>query len=241
MDIYLGDNIKKRRKAKGLTQEEFANIIGVAFQTVSKWERGDSYPDITMLPILADYFETSVDDLLGVDTAKREQRANKYISMYDEMGIKDGEIVLAEFEKAVKNFPNDHRISVRYMALLLKERQTPEKTAFEKASKQIESIYGKIQNNCIDDGVRIWAKRLMIKHLLYRYDCFGYDEKYRDRALEIIGTMPSLSDSKEYLSMVCSDSAGWNLNHENTIEELLYLLQNAMIGYCLSSDNFAPQ
>ena len=41
--------------------------------------------------------------------------------------------------------------------------------------------------------------------------------------------------------MVCSDSAGWNLNHENTIEELLYLLQNAMIGYCLSSDNFAPQ
>lgn len=67
MNIYLGENIKSLRKAKGLTQEEFANSIGVSFQTVSKWERGDSYPDITMLPIISEYFETTVDALLGID------------------------------------------------------------------------------------------------------------------------------------------------------------------------------
>ena len=44
MNIYLGDNIKNMRKAKGLTQEEFANDIGVSFQTVSKWERGTVIP-----------------------------------------------------------------------------------------------------------------------------------------------------------------------------------------------------
>lgn len=43
MNIYLGENIKSLRKTKGLTQEEFANSIGVSFQTVSKWERGVSH------------------------------------------------------------------------------------------------------------------------------------------------------------------------------------------------------
>ena len=101
MNIYFGENIRNMRKAKGLTQEEFANDIGVSFQTVSKWERGETYPDITMLPIIAGYFETTVDDLLGVDKSKREQEIAGYISMYDEMGIKDGASVLKKFEKAV--------------------------------------------------------------------------------------------------------------------------------------------
>lgn len=74
MNIYLGENIKNLRKTKGLTQEEFANSIGVSFQTVSKWERGDSYPDITILPIISEYFETTVDALLGIDNQKESKK-----------------------------------------------------------------------------------------------------------------------------------------------------------------------
>ena len=241
MNIYFGENIKKMRKARGLTQEEFANDIGVSFQTVSKWERGDSYPDITMLPVIAGYFDTTVDDLLGVDRSKRELKANEYVSMFDEMGMKDGNKVLKEYEKAVREFPHDHRIAVRYLSLLIRETPKTDKTVFEKASKKIEAVFNKIQDNCTDDGIRIWAKSLMIKYLRYRYDCFGYDETYRDQALSIIDTMPALCDSKEYLSTVWSDSSDWKENHENAIEELLYLLQNALIGYCYTSDKFTVQ
>lgn len=241
MNIYLGDNIKNMRKAKGLTQEEFANDIGVSFQTVSKWERGDSYPDITMLPVIAGYFDTTVDALLGVEKSKRERKANEYVWMYDEMGMKDGDQVLKEYEKAIREFPYDPRIAVRYLSLLIREIPKSDKTVFEKTSKKIEVVFNKIQDNCTDDGIRIWAKSLMIKHLRYRYDCFGYDEKYRDQALAIIDTMPALCDSKEYLSMEWSDSSHWADNHENAIEELLYLLQNALIGYCYTSDKFTAQ
>ena len=54
------------RKKKQVTQQELADSIGVSFQTVSKWETGNSMPDITMLPLLSEYFQVSTDQLLGL-------------------------------------------------------------------------------------------------------------------------------------------------------------------------------
>ena len=54
-----------RKKAK-VTQQELAERIGVSFQTVSKWETGVNMPDITILPILSDYFKVPTDQLLGL-------------------------------------------------------------------------------------------------------------------------------------------------------------------------------
>ncbi|ADL33394.1 HTH/TPR domain-containing protein [Butyrivibrio proteoclasticus B316] len=70
---YLPANLKKYRIQKDLTQEDVAEFLGITAQSVSKWERGESYPDITLLPALANIFETSVDLLLGMDTIRAEQ------------------------------------------------------------------------------------------------------------------------------------------------------------------------
>lgn len=61
----LNENIKNLRKAKGLSQEELANRLNVVRQTVSKWEKGLSVPDSSMLISLADELDTSVSILLG--------------------------------------------------------------------------------------------------------------------------------------------------------------------------------
>ena len=71
--IYLPENLKKYRILKNLTQEDVATYLGITAQSVSKWERGESYPDITFLPALANIFETSVDLLIGMDTIRAEQ------------------------------------------------------------------------------------------------------------------------------------------------------------------------
>lgn len=55
------------RKKNKLTQQELADCIGVSFQTISKWETGTCLPDITMLPSLAEYFQVSTDQLLGLE------------------------------------------------------------------------------------------------------------------------------------------------------------------------------
>ncbi len=54
------------RKKSRITQQELADSIGVSFQTISKWETGISMPDISVLPLLADYFQVSTDQLLGL-------------------------------------------------------------------------------------------------------------------------------------------------------------------------------
>ena len=61
----LNENIKKLRKAKGLSQEELAIKLNVVRQTVSKWENGLSVPDSSMLISLAEELDTSVSILLG--------------------------------------------------------------------------------------------------------------------------------------------------------------------------------
>lgn len=61
----LNENIKKLRKAKGLSQEELAIKLNVVRQTVSKWENGLSVPDSSMLIVLADELDTTVSELLG--------------------------------------------------------------------------------------------------------------------------------------------------------------------------------
>ena len=58
--------IAELRKNKGIGQQELADVLNVSFQSVSKWETGATMPDITLLPSIAEYFNVSVDELLGL-------------------------------------------------------------------------------------------------------------------------------------------------------------------------------
>ena len=80
MELYIGNNLKKYRKERNLTQEEVAKHLGISFQSISKWERNDGYPDITMLPVLARYYGVTIDELVGMDeieTARELERINR--------------------------------------------------------------------------------------------------------------------------------------------------------------------
>ncbi len=61
--MSLGENIRERRKARGLTQEALGEALGMAAQTVSKWERDESMPDAALLPGLAEILGCSLDRL----------------------------------------------------------------------------------------------------------------------------------------------------------------------------------
>ena len=71
--LHLPENLRKYRLLKSLTQEDVAEYLGITAQSVSKWDRGESYPDISFLPALANIFETSVDLLIGMDTIRAEE------------------------------------------------------------------------------------------------------------------------------------------------------------------------
>lgn len=73
MEINFSQSIKALRKERGNTQEELANHLGISVQSVSKWERGDGMPDISLLPHIAAYYDTTVDYLLGCDAARLQK------------------------------------------------------------------------------------------------------------------------------------------------------------------------
>jgi len=75
-DMSLGQVISAHRRALGVTQEELAAYVGVTKASVSKWETGLSYPDITLLPVLAAYFDISIDALLGYSPQLTEAEAD---------------------------------------------------------------------------------------------------------------------------------------------------------------------
>ncbi len=69
----IGKKIAMTRKDKNLTQLEVADALGVSYQAVSNWERGQSMPDIEKLPELAEFLDLSLDDLLGNEGATQVQ------------------------------------------------------------------------------------------------------------------------------------------------------------------------
>lgn len=72
MELNFGENIRRLRRARDLTQEELANALGVTAQSVSKWECAYGYPDITQLPAIANFFGVSIDELLSNDKESRD-------------------------------------------------------------------------------------------------------------------------------------------------------------------------
>ena len=64
-NFNIGKNISHYRKTNNLTQVELANKLNISMQAVSKWEQGITFPDISLLPAIADIFNISIDELFG--------------------------------------------------------------------------------------------------------------------------------------------------------------------------------
>ena len=70
--MRIGEQIKNYRKTAGLTQEQVANYLGVSTPAVNKWENGNTYPDISLLPALARLLKIETVSYTHLDVYKRQ-------------------------------------------------------------------------------------------------------------------------------------------------------------------------
>lgn len=103
MENHVADQIRFYRRQEGLTQEQLAEAMGVSVAAVSKWEQGQSLPEIPMLMELADFFDLSVDALLGYRLRSNDRKSvsERLKVLRREDRYDEG---LAEAEKARKSF-----------------------------------------------------------------------------------------------------------------------------------------
>lgn len=122
MQLNLGIKIRELRRRDGHTQEAMAEALGVTSQAVSRWESGGSYPDMEMIPSIANYFGVTIDELFGYHNDREKKinaiidRANKEILAVGNTLEKDnGDIseCVEMLREASKEFPNEPRIFLK--------------------------------------------------------------------------------------------------------------------------------
>jgi transcriptional regulator with XRE-family HTH domain len=119
MKLLIGENIKRLRRERDLTQEELAEQLGVSFQSISRWETGACYPDMELVPSIAAFFGVTVDSLMGLDAAREETEVKKVLDEFRE-SISRGEIdrCIAIAREGLKNHPGSYEIMNKLMYAL---------------------------------------------------------------------------------------------------------------------------
>ena len=148
MKLNIGNIIRDRRRAMDLTQEQLAEGLGVTCQSVSRWENGQTYPDIEILPVLADLFGISLDELMGHTKSAREQRLSR---LWDEgEAITDPETKFDHLARMREEFPEQWDITHTMI------RQISDHGIH---GEMLYPLTREILENCADESIRWDAVR----------------------------------------------------------------------------------
>ena len=232
MKFKLGENIRKMRKEKSLTQEALAEALGVTVGAVYKWEADLSIPEVEMLVRIADLFDTSVDAMLGYEAAdNRKQSIRDRLTMFIFQKDKSG---LIEVEKALVKYPNDYGIIL--IAAYMYSAFGQEEKNKELMLRAID-LFDRASNIVPLDADPKYGKTSIFGNIAQIY--FSIDE--HDKALEMlkknneagifdsqIGLISALKGGKDDECLSLLAMSFWDLNNQliNTILGLIFFYKN---------------
>lgn len=211
MKMMLAENIRAFRKERSLTQEQLSEALGVTAGAVYKWEAKLSIPELELIIQMADFFDTSVDVLLGYEVKDNRLEATvKRLQEYRRSKDWDG---LAEAEKALKKYPHSFQI-VNASAALYRAFgfESGDKALFHRALELLEqsrlllsqnedpqiseqTIYGRIAQTYLglgetDKAIELWKTHNadgvfspQIGHILAQNDQVEEAEPFLSEAL----------------------------------------------------------
>ncbi len=226
MTIIIGNKIKTLRREQKVTQEMLAEALGVTPQAISRWESGNGYPDMELLPALADFFAVSIDELIGYRKSEREEeldRIHKELDRLSEVGTVDERIRFAR--ESLIRFPGDNEIKDQLAVCLYclwSENHD------EAARDEAEALLISVMENSADPDLHFDA----IGTLISIYKESGHPEK----ALEMAEMLTPMKYCREFqLSGGVGDGkTEWYIQDE--IDKLTDALGLAMQTLALSED-----
>lgn len=158
MELKIGENIRRLRRERGITQEQLADVLNVSCAAISKWETGDSYPDITLIFPLSYYFKVSVDELLGYDAAVIENEIQALLTKYRQLKSASSHAEAKELiVEGRKKYPNDYRIMMFYVYELAGGLADNDPEELAAGADEINKICDTVLSGCNDEKLRLDA------------------------------------------------------------------------------------
>jgi transcriptional regulator with XRE-family HTH domain len=166
MEMTIGANIKRLRTAKNITQEQLSVAMNVTCAAVSKWERGETYPDITLLQPLAYFFGVTLDELMGYNQEKIQAEIDEVITLYRKNMNKNKEYAREMIVKAYRAYPNDFWIMHYYMWNIAGDYADNDPAVLIAHKDELLAICDKIIEGCTEETLRLgaWNMRAKILH-----------------------------------------------------------------------------
>ena len=182
----FGNRIKALRRKMNLTQEELAERLNVSYQTISKWETGASLPDITLFPLLANFFSVTTDELLGVDLAKKQAKVDEIIEEFHRLSNLGKEKEKFDFIcGAYKDYPNEDKILQNYIWMLYWDPYFWEEHWDKKEKGELTEDHPKVPHK---DELITLCERILKER---------FDEQLRYDAISLLSGIYNLTGDKE--------------------------------------------
>ena len=254
MQLDLGAKIRQLRHRDGRTQETLAEALGVTAQAVSRWESGGSYPDMNLIPPIANYFGVTIDELFGYSN-QRENRVNTLVLQLQQMKWKNnGQDVdisqtIALARNALVEYPGEPRLMVCLASILytagysrhgehhLTDAEgydiydTQRHSGYEEWQEAI-ALYEKALKNLEDGDFR----RVAVGELTQLYVNMGMHEK----AHALADGAPSIYSTREYMQICACDGKERVQAYGKAILSMLHASAALMVqGVLAAKENMA--
>ena len=219
MQIKLGEKIKELRKRDGRKQEELATALGVTSQAISRWEASGGYPDMEMIPAIANYFGITIDELFGYES-DRESKVNRYYDEIIEMNHKNNGVgtcmdeCIAYARECLAEFPDDKKLLYALASVLFNagyvryaEHHLTDTDGYDIYDTERHRRYHEWQ-----EAIKIYERLLpalepgelrdkTVRELLQLYLNIGEKEK----ANAVVKTLPDISSCRELMTINACD------------------------------------
>ena len=226
--MSIGTTIKRLRRERSITQEQLAEYLGISTGAVSQWECDRTAPDITQLPLLANIFDVSADELLEIGGKKKEEVIRAFLRKYDELSNKGDLTSRFDLTKETyAKYPNDYRVIEKYILELFNDPNYPTDPLGEEVHKdELFKLCENLLEYCTTQKIRYTAMDIL--SVLYVNDGLinkakeiyeQFPESIYDTVSELYEQMYCRCDREKYIEFI-------KKNLRYTTEHLINKIRN---------------
>jgi len=225
MEMNIGPIIMEKRKEKQVTQQELANFVGVSKASVSKWETGQTYPDITLLPLLAAYFDITIDSLLTYEPQLDNHEIQRIYGMLKKsLETQPSEDVLATIRSFVRRYYSCYPFILQMGMFLLNHADLlPGEENIQTYNKEAQELFVHVKTQAKDP-------ELITQALKYEaYTSLTLNEF--DQVLEILGDQVPALFPIESLIAAAQQQKGEEQQAVITLQSAIYQYTTVFLSF----------